>query len=97
MFSVPWGLFLVMLTAVAIVAAPVITMVFAPGFIQYPEKIALAAEMLWITFPYLLLISLTAFAGSIMNSYGRFAAPAFTPALLNIAMIGCVIFFGAAA
>jgi putative peptidoglycan lipid II flippase len=86
------GLILVMLTAVAIVAAPVITMVFAPGFIQYPEKIALAAEMLRLTFPYLLLISLTAFAGSILNSYGKFAAPAFTPALLNIAMIGCVLF-----
>ncbi len=86
------GLILVLITALSIVAAPVITMIFAPGFIQYPEKIALAAEMLQLTFPYLLLISLTAFAGSILNSYGKFAAPAFTPALLNIAMIGSVLF-----
>ncbi|HAE70965.1 MAG TPA: murein biosynthesis integral membrane protein MurJ, partial [Gammaproteobacteria bacterium] len=47
----------------------------------------LASNMLRITFPYLLLISLTAFAGSILNTYDKFAVPAFTPVLLNVSMI----------
>ena len=45
--------------------------------------------MLRITFPYLLLISLTALCSAILNSYGRFAVPALTPALLNVSLIGC--------
>jgi putative peptidoglycan lipid II flippase len=47
--------------------------------------------MLRITFPYLFLISLTAFAGSVLNSYGRFAVPAFTPVLLNVIIIGAAL------
>ena len=43
--------------------------------------------MLRITFPYLLFISMTGVAGGILNSYDRFAVPAFTPLLLNISMI----------
>lgn len=58
---------------------------------DYPEKLLLAEEMLRITFPYLLLISLTALAGSILNSYNRFAVPAFTPVLLNLSMIGSTV------
>jgi len=47
--------------------------------------------MLRLTFPYLLLISLTAFSGAVLNSYDRFAVPALTPALLNISLIACAI------
>lgn len=79
------------LTALAIVAAPVIIMLFAPGFHSDPLKFELAADMLRITFPYLLLISLTAFAGSILNSYGRFGASAFTPVLMNLTMIAFAV------
>jgi putative peptidoglycan lipid II flippase len=43
--------------------------------------------MLRLTFPYLMLISLTALAGGILNTFGRFAAPAFTPVLLNLSLI----------
>ena len=64
---------------------------FAPGFIDEPEKLALAGSMLRITFPYLLLISLTALAGGILNSYSRFAVPAFTPVLLNLSLIGATV------
>ena len=80
------GLTLALLTGIAVVAAPVIALVFAPGFIQYEEKFALTTDLLRITFPYLFFISLTAFGGSILNSYGRFGVPAFTPVLLNIAI-----------
>ncbi|MDX1734939.1 MAG: murein biosynthesis integral membrane protein MurJ, partial [Halioglobus sp.] len=78
---------LLALTLIMVVAAPVVTMVFAPGFIGQPEKFALTADMVRITFPYLLLISMTGFCGAILNSYGRFAVPAFTPIFLNLSLI----------
>src|SRR5690606_24056177 len=43
------------------------------------------------TFPYLLFISLAAFAGAILNSYDKFAVPALTPVLLNVALIGFAV------
>ncbi len=86
------GLTLTLVSAFAIVAAPVITLIFAPGFIQYEEKLDLTTDLLRLTFPYLLLISMTAFAGSVLNSYGRFGVPAFTPVLLNVSLIGATLF-----
>lgn len=78
---------LLFITAISMLAAPVITMIFAPGFVNQPEKFRLTSEMIRITFPYLLLISMTGFCGAILNSYGRFAVPAFTPVFLNISLI----------
>lgn len=86
------GLVLLAVTLVAMLGAPVLTAVFAPGFVGDEVKFGLASDMLRITFPYLLLISLTAFAGSILNSYDRFAIPAFTPVLLNLSMICAAVF-----
>ncbi len=86
------GLVLLGVTLAAVLGAPALTAVFAPGFLDEPVKFELASTMLRITFPYLLLISLTAFAGAILNSYDRFAVPAFTPVLLNLAMIGAAVF-----
>ncbi|WP_083232441.1 murein biosynthesis integral membrane protein MurJ [Endozoicomonas atrinae] len=82
---------LFLVTVVGVLAAPILIRLFAPGFINEPEKLALAGDMLRITFPYLLLISLTALAGSILNTYGRFAVPAFTPVLLNLSLIGSTL------
>lgn len=82
---------LVLLTAIAVVAAPLLVMLFAPGFIDDAERFELTGEMLRITFPYLLFISLTALAGGILNSYGQFGVPAFTPVLLNLCLIGAAI------
>nr|WP_279386524.1 murein biosynthesis integral membrane protein MurJ [Motiliproteus coralliicola] len=85
------GLVLSLLTAVAVLAAPFLAMLFAPGFyLNDAAKYQLTVEMLRLTFPYLLLISLTAFGGAILNSYDRFAVPAFTPVLLNLSLIGSV-------
>lgn len=75
------------LTMVAVIAAPVIMYIYAPGFHSDPEKFALATDMFRLTIPYLLFMSLTAFASSILNSYGSFSTPAFAPVLLNLAMI----------
>lgn len=80
---------LVIITLIAVVVAPAIIFMFAWGFYfdADPTKFNLASDMLRITFPYLLLISLTAFSGSILNTYDKFSVPAFTPVLLNISMI----------
>ena len=83
---------LVLVTLVGVLAAPAIIWVFAPGFGDDPAKRALTVEMLRLTFPYLFFIALTAFAGGILNSWNRFAVPAFTPVLLNLSLIGCALF-----
>ncbi len=82
---------LLLITALAMLAAPWLVWLFAPGFARDPEKLALTADMLRLTFPYLLLISLTAFAGSVLNTWNRFAVPAFTPVLLNLSLIGAAL------
>lgn len=82
---------LALLTALAMLAAPWLVWVFAPGFGRDPAKLAITADMLRLTFPYLLLISLTAFSGSVLNTWNRFAVPAFTPVLLNISLIGAAV------
>src|SRR5690554_2886827 len=66
------GLVLTGITALGVVLSPYLIMLFAPGFHNEPEKLQLAGELLRITFPYLMLVSLTAFCGAILNSYGRF-------------------------
>jgi len=85
------GLALMAITAVGVIAAPFLVLVFAPGFAGEAEKQELAARMLRVTFPYIFFISLTALAGGILNTWRRFAIPAFTPVLLNLAMIGAAI------
>ena len=84
---------LLMITAVGVLASPWIISLFAPGFRDDPAQFALASDMLRITFPYLLFIALTALAGGILNTLGRFALPALTPALLNIALIVAAVAF----
>ncbi len=86
-------LILSLLTVVVIIAAPWVIHIFAPGFADEPEKFNTASELLRLTFPYLLFISMTAFAGSILQSYGRFAAPAVAPVLLNLCMISGALIF----
>ncbi|WP_422102997.1 murein biosynthesis integral membrane protein MurJ [Vreelandella sp.] len=83
---------LALITAIAMLGAPWLVWVFAPGFGRDPEKLAMTADMLRLTFPYLLLISLTAFSGSVLNTWNRFAVPAFTPVLLNLSLIGAALF-----
>jgi len=85
------GGILFVITLLAMMGAPWLTALFAPGFLDDVEKYTLATEMLRITFPYLFLISMTAFAGSILNSYGYFAIPAFTPVLLNLVLISAAL------
>jgi putative peptidoglycan lipid II flippase len=83
---------LTLVTVIGIVAAPVIVYIFAPGFHEDGTRSILASEMLRLTFPYLMLVSLTAMAGAILNTYGYFGVPAFTPVLLNISLIVAAIY-----
>ena len=81
------GGILTVVTIVGVLAAPVLIAIFAPGFVGDEQKYLLAVDMLRLTFPYLLFISLTALAGGILNTFGRFAVPAFTPVFLNLVLI----------
>ena len=83
---------LMLVTLLGVAGASLLIWVFAPGFGDDPVQRALATEMLRLTFPYLFFISLVAFAGGILNSWGRFAVPAFTPVLLNLCLIGAALF-----
>lgn len=81
---------LALITAVGVLAAPVLILIFAPGFAG-DARADVAGDLLRLTFPYVLFISLTAMAGSMFNAIGRFALPALTPALLNLSLIAAVL------
>ncbi len=82
-----FGVVLLIITAIGVIAAPVLIFLFAPGFSRVGGKYELAVEMLRFTFPYLFFISLTALFSGVLNSYGRFAVPAFTQVIMNVTMI----------
>jgi len=83
---------LVIITVLGILGSTVITAIFAPGFLSNGVRFALTSTMLKITFPYLMLISLTALCSAVLNSYDSFGIPAITPVLLNIVLILMAIF-----
>lgn len=78
---------LIVFVAVMQMAMPLAMYGMAPGFADMQEKFDLAVQFSRITFPYLLFISLVSLIAGILNSYGRFAAAAATPILLNICLI----------
>src|SRR5690606_29483429 len=82
-----FGALLLLINVIGLLAAPLLVMLFAPGFLNNPGQVELTTELLRVTFPYLFFIALTAFAGGVLNTYGRFGAPALAPVLLNIALI----------
>ncbi len=79
-------------TLVGVVAAPLIVYLSAWGFAADSDKFALTVTMLRICFPYILFISLVSFASGLLNTYGAFKAPAFTPVLLNVSFIAFALF-----
>ena len=83
---------LLAITAIGVLAAPLVLAIFAPGWlIDSRPEFWLSADMLRITFPYILLISLTALAGGILNTFDRFLVPALTPVLLNVSLIAAAV------
>ena len=77
---------LLVVTALGMLFAPQL----ATGFTQAapaPGQAALITDLLRLTFPFLLCVSLTALAAGALNSYHRFGLPAFAPIILNLCMI----------
>ncbi|HIG92145.1 MAG TPA: murein biosynthesis integral membrane protein MurJ [Methylococcaceae bacterium] len=86
------ALVLIVLTVIGVAAAPIIILIFAPGFLwEKSGQYELAVDLLRLTFPYLFFISSVAFAGGILNTFGKFVVPAFTPVFLNLCLIGAAI------
>ena len=86
------GLFLVVLTILGMLAAPWVVQITAPGFAADANKFDLTVDLLRVTFPYILFISLVSLAGGVLNTYGNFSTPAFTPVWLNVSFIVAMLF-----
>lgn len=82
-----FGLSLLVICALGVALAPALITVFTFGAWHGDEQQGLATSLLMIMFSYLGLISFTAFLGSILNSFGRFSIPSFSPIVLNVAII----------
>ncbi|AXK38300.1 murein biosynthesis integral membrane protein MurJ [Crenobacter cavernae] len=80
-------------TVLGMIAAAWVIWISAPGFAKEADKFALTVDLLRITFPYILFISLSSLAGSVLNTWRQFSIPAFTPTLLNLSFIVCALFF----
>ncbi|HLX23052.1 MAG TPA: murein biosynthesis integral membrane protein MurJ [Usitatibacter sp.] len=78
-------------TLIGVLAAPAVVYLSASGFAGDPDKFSLTVTMLRICFPYILFVSLVSFSAGLLNTYGSFKAPAFTPVLLNVSFIVCAI------
>ena len=76
------------LTGLGIIFSPQLVFLFAAGFASSPEKFELTVLLTRVMFPYLIFVSLVAWAMGVLNAEGRFAAPAAAPILLNIGIIG---------
>ncbi|MFV0665682.1 murein biosynthesis integral membrane protein MurJ [Denitromonas sp.] len=86
------GLVVLIISIIGAVAAPLIIYISAPGFAGDADKFALTVELTRITFPYIFFMSLVALSGGVLNTWSRFAIPAFTPVLLNLSFIGMALF-----
>lgn len=86
------GFSVFLVATLAVVAAPVVATLFAPGFVSDPAKFDLTVDLMRITFPYLFFITLTGFAGAVLNSFHYFAVPALTPIILNLWLIVAAVY-----
>jgi putative peptidoglycan lipid II flippase len=76
-----WALLLT--TAAGMVAAPVLVWLMASGLAEFDGAVVMTRWM----FPYIACMSLVALSAGILNTWKRFAVPAATPVLLNVAVI----------
>ncbi len=85
------ALLLGMLTVAGVWFAPEIVRIVGPGFGDNPTLFALTAQLTRIMFPYILFVGLVAVSMAILNVFGHFAAPALSPVLLNLSVIGAAL------
>ncbi|HQN71606.1 MAG TPA: murein biosynthesis integral membrane protein MurJ [Smithella sp.] len=86
------SIILAVISVLGIILSPLIVGLIAPGFISEPKQFALAVFLNRLMFPYIFFIALVALCMGILNSFRHFTAPALSPVLLNIAMIGAAFF-----
>jgi putative peptidoglycan lipid II flippase len=79
-------------TILAIIAMPWVIHLLAPGFHAGEERYELAVEMTRVTFPYLLLISLSALIGGVLNAHDKFVPFAAAPIVFNLTLIAALYF-----
>jgi putative peptidoglycan lipid II flippase len=84
------SLILIFIAVGGILLSPLIVRFIAPGF--GTEKLLLTVALTRLMFPYIIFIGMVALCMGILNVLGNFATPALAPALLNIAIIGSVLF-----
>ena len=82
-------LFLVLIVQIFM---PTFVSIIAPGFVENVEKMELAISLTRITFPFLFFICLASFFSAILNSHNKFAAASAAPIILNIILIGVLLF-----
>jgi putative peptidoglycan lipid II flippase len=84
---------LMLVTLAGVAAAPWVVTAIASGLRGEAGAQAFDSAV-WMTrlmFPYILCMSLVAFASGVLNTWRRFAVPAFTPVLLNLSMIAACL------
>lgn len=94
LFSI-FSAFLIAVTALGILFAPLIVKIMAPGFLQESDlyKFTLTVRMTQVMFPYILLIGLGAWCMGILHSLKIFAPSSFGPVFLNLSIIASIFFF----
>lgn len=80
-------LVLSVITLIGVLLAPFIVRVLAPGFMANAEKLDMTVRLTKMMFPYLIFIGLTAYSMAVLYTFRKFSVPAFSPCLLNIAVI----------
>ena len=85
------GLAVLLVSILGAIASPLIIYATAPGFSADASKFELTVQLTRITFPYIFFMSLVALAGGVLNTWSRFAIPAFTPVLLNLSFIAMAL------
>ncbi len=85
------AVWLVAITVVGMIFMPLLLHLLAPGFTVDPAKFSLTIHLARITFPYVLLICLSALFAGVLNARGHFAAAASAPILFNICIIGTLL------
>lgn len=83
-----------LVTILGIIFSPLVIRIVAPGFSAFPDKLETAVKLNRIIFPFIILISLAAYATAILNTLKHFSIPAFAPCLLNISIIFCSLLWG---
>ncbi len=83
--------FLGLITALGVLAAPWIVWAYGAGLSRFAGRIELAGDLTRVMFPYILFAGLLALSMGVLNTLGRFFAPSFAPVLLNVALIACAV------